>query len=156
MRYLVGSVQDWNSLFEQAFRACKPGGWVESFEGVPIMQSDDGSVPDDSAMAGWGKTFIEAGKKLERSFTVVDDNVQEEGMAAAGLVDIESRIFKVGIHTLVWDTLTGLTVRYLLGDGPRTKTIETSACSRRRFWREMSRAMFFTWPISHGDGPRNK
>ncbi|KAJ4186711.1 hypothetical protein NW755_007442 [Fusarium falciforme] len=97
MRYLVGSVKDWNSLFEQAFRACKPGGWVESFEGVPIMQSDDGSVPDDSAMAGWGKTFIEAGKKLGRSFTVVDDCVQEEGMAAAGLVDIESRIFKIPI-----------------------------------------------------------
>ncbi|KAI8651249.1 hypothetical protein NCS55_01368700 [Fusarium keratoplasticum] len=97
MRYLVGSVKDWNSLFEQAFHACKPGGWVESFEGVPIMQSDDGSVPDDSAMAGWGKTFIEAGKKLERPFTVVDDNVQEEGMAAAGLVDIESRVFKIPI-----------------------------------------------------------
>ncbi|RMJ15482.1 hypothetical protein CDV36_004866 [Fusarium kuroshium] len=97
MRYLVGSIKDWNSLFEQAFRACKPGGWVESFEGVPIMQSDDGSVPDDSAMAGWGKTFVEAGKKLERSFTVVDDNVQEEGMAAAGLIDIESRIFKIPI-----------------------------------------------------------
>ncbi|KAJ4328117.1 hypothetical protein N0V84_001486 [Fusarium piperis] len=97
MRYLIGSVKDWNGLFEQAFRACKPGGWVESFEGAPIMQSDDGSVPDDSAMAGWGKTFIEAGKRLERSFTVVDDNVQEEGMAAAGLVDIESRIFKIPI-----------------------------------------------------------
>ncbi|KAI8652059.1 hypothetical protein NCS56_01422700 [Fusarium sp. Ph1] len=97
MRYLVGSVKDWSSLFEQAFRACKPGGWVESFEGVPVMQSDDGSVPDDSAMAGWGKTFIEAGKKLGRSFTVVDDNVQEEGMTAAGLVDIESRIFKIPI-----------------------------------------------------------
>ncbi|KAJ3459203.1 hypothetical protein MRS44_015276 [Fusarium solani] len=97
MRYLVGSVKDWSSLFEQAFRACKPGGWVESFEGVPVMQSDDGSVPDDSAMAGWGKTFIEAGRKIGRSFTVVDDNVQEEGMTAAGLVDIESRIFKVPI-----------------------------------------------------------
>ncbi|EEU36135.1 uncharacterized protein NECHADRAFT_72861 [Fusarium vanettenii 77-13-4] len=97
MRYLVGSVKDWNGLFEQAFLACKPGGWVESFEGVPVMQSDDGSVSDDSAMAGWGKTFIKAGKKLKRSFTVVDDNVQEEGMAAAGLVDIESRIFKIPI-----------------------------------------------------------
>ncbi|KAK7419067.1 hypothetical protein QQX98_003569 [Neonectria punicea] len=97
MRYLVGSVKDWVNLYEQVFRVCKPGGWVESFEGMPIMQSDDDTVPKDSAMAGWGKTFIEAGKKLGRTFTVVDDNTQEEGMQAAGLVNIESRIFKVPI-----------------------------------------------------------
>ncbi|KAK7417101.1 hypothetical protein QQZ08_011760 [Neonectria magnoliae] len=102
MRYLVGSVKDWVNLYQQAFRVCKPGGWVESFEGMPIMQSDDDTVPEDSAMAGWGKTFIEAGKKLGRTFTVVDDNTQEEGMQAAGLVDIESRIFKASVPIGRW------------------------------------------------------
>ncbi|KAM5370198.1 hypothetical protein ACJZ2D_008601 [Fusarium nematophilum] len=94
MRYLVGSVQDWFALYRQAYKVCKPGGWIESYEGIPRMDSDDGTVSEDTAMYAWGKTFIEAGKNINRSFTVVDENLQEEGMRAAGLVDIESRTFK--------------------------------------------------------------
>ncbi|KAM5349565.1 hypothetical protein ACJ41O_006070 [Fusarium nematophilum] len=97
MRYLVGSVQDWFALYRQAYKVCKPGGWIESYEGIPRMDSDDGTVSEDTAMYAWGKTFIEAGKNINRSFTVVDENLQEEGMRAAGLVDIESRTFKIPI-----------------------------------------------------------
>ncbi|KAF4466283.1 ferric-chelate reductase [Fusarium albosuccineum] len=95
MRYLVGSIVDWTALFKESFRVCKPGGWVESYEGIPKMESDDGTVPDESAMATWGRIFIKAGKKLGRSFTVVEDGVQEQGMKEAGFVDIQSKIFKM-------------------------------------------------------------
>ncbi|KAF5011799.1 hypothetical protein FDECE_2089 [Fusarium decemcellulare] len=97
MRYLVGSIVDWTALFKESFRVCKPGGWVESYEGIPKMESDDGTVPEDSAMATWGRIFIKAGKKLGRSFTVVEDGVQEQGMKEAGFVDIQSKIFKVPV-----------------------------------------------------------
>ncbi|KAJ3524446.1 hypothetical protein NM208_g12058 [Fusarium decemcellulare] len=97
MRYLVGSIVDWTALFKESFRVCKPGGWVESYEGIPKMESDDGTVPDESAMATWGRIFIKAGKKLGRSFTVVEDGVQEQGMREAGFIDIQSKIFKVPV-----------------------------------------------------------
>lgn len=73
MRWLVGSIKDWGALFGQAFRCCKPGSWVESYEASSIITSDDGTVKDDSAMGQWGKFFIEGGKKLGATFTVVED-----------------------------------------------------------------------------------
>ncbi|CAJ0552277.1 Ff.00g062560.m01.CDS01 [Fusarium sp. VM40] len=32
IRWLIGSIPDWNQLFREAYKTCKPGGWVESFE----------------------------------------------------------------------------------------------------------------------------
>ncbi|KAJ3544314.1 hypothetical protein NM208_g3117 [Fusarium decemcellulare] len=62
-RYLYGSLKDWSVYFQQAFKTCKEGGWVESHEASATMQSDDGSVPEDSAMREWGRFFIEGGKR---------------------------------------------------------------------------------------------
>ncbi|KAF4451325.1 demethylmenaquinone methyltransferase [Fusarium albosuccineum] len=61
MRYLIGSIKNWPSLMKEAFRVCKPGGYVESFEGSLDMESDDDTVPKRSAMADWGPIFKEAG-----------------------------------------------------------------------------------------------
>lgn len=95
MRYLIGSIPDWNYLFEQAFRCTKPGGYVESFEGEPRYKSDDGTVTEDSALAQWGKLFIEGAKILGRSVTIVDDGTQKAAMEHAGFVDIQERVVKV-------------------------------------------------------------
>ena len=38
---MVGSITDWPELFQQAFAACKPGGWLESYEGSAMLESDD-------------------------------------------------------------------------------------------------------------------
>jgi hypothetical protein len=95
MRWLLGSIQDWDALLAQAFRCCKPGGWVQSFEPSPVVKSDDGTVKEDSALGQWGKFFIKGGAKSGRSFTVVEDGLQRKAMEAAGFVDIEEFNFKV-------------------------------------------------------------
>lgn len=95
MRWLVGSVSNWEALYEQAYKALRPGGWLESYEGAPIMECDDGSVPENSAMGQWGKIFINFGEQIGRSFTVVADEVQPKAMRAAGFVDIKETNFKV-------------------------------------------------------------
>ncbi|KAF4458773.1 methyltransferase [Fusarium albosuccineum] len=87
-RYLYGSLKDWSVYFQQAFKTCKEGGWVESHEASATMQSDDGSVPEDSAMREWGKFFIEGGKKMGQSFTVVEDDLQRQNLIEAGFVDV--------------------------------------------------------------------
>lgn len=95
MRYLYGSISDWGALFQEAYRACAPGGWVESFEASPRLESDDGSVQEGSAIDEWGKFFIEGGRKMGRTFTIIDDDLQKKGMEEAGFVDIGTWDFKV-------------------------------------------------------------
>ncbi|RSL39382.1 hypothetical protein CEP53_014094 [Fusarium sp. AF-6] len=94
IRWLVGSIKDWGALFSEAFRCCKPGGWVESYETSSAITSDDDTVKDDSAMGQWGKFFVEGGKKLGATFTVVEDDTQKKEMEKAGFVDIHEFEFK--------------------------------------------------------------
>lgn len=59
------------------------------------MESDDGTVKEDSAMGQWGKFYVEGGKKLGNSFTVLEDGTQRKAMEEAGFVDIGEFNFKV-------------------------------------------------------------
>ncbi|KAI1251245.1 hypothetical protein MGN70_008309 [Eutypa lata] len=97
MRYLLGSIIDWTTLFKEAYKATKPGGYLESYEAAVTQESDDGSVTPGSAMDQWGKLFWEAGKKLGRSFRVYEDDLQKKAMEAAGFVDIQVWEFKAPI-----------------------------------------------------------
>ncbi|KAK7430702.1 hypothetical protein QQZ08_002746 [Neonectria magnoliae] len=97
MRYLYGSISDWSALIREAYRACKPGGWVESYEASPRMESDDGTVTETCAINEWGKFFIEGGKKLDRTFEILDKDLQRKGMEDAGFVDIQTWDFKAPI-----------------------------------------------------------
>ncbi|KAF5646872.1 methyltransferase [Fusarium sp. NRRL 52700] len=93
-RWLVGSIVDWDQLFKEAYRCLKPGGYVESHEALSRMDCDDGSITEKSAMHQWGKFFVEGGKKIGRSFTIVEDGVQKSAMEKAGFVNREERDFK--------------------------------------------------------------
>ncbi|KAF5638011.1 phosphoethanolamine n-methyltransferase 3 [Fusarium sp. NRRL 52700] len=96
-RFLVGSIVDWPGLFKQAYKCLKPGGYIESHEASPCIGSDDNSVSEDSAMGQWGKIFMEGGRRLQRPFSVLEDNVQVESMKEAGFVNIEEEEIKVPI-----------------------------------------------------------
>lgn len=97
IRYLFGAIIDWTALFKEAYRACKPGGWVQSGEAEVEILSDDGTIPPDSAMATlWWKLYTEGGEKLGRPFDVVSKGLQKKGLQEAGFVDIVERNFKVG------------------------------------------------------------
>nr|RBQ97258.1 hypothetical protein FVER53263_06746 [Fusarium verticillioides] len=96
-RWLVGSIVDWDQLFKEAYRCLKPGGYIESHEALSRMDCDDGSITEKSAMHQWGKFFVEGGKKIGRSFTIVEDGIQRSAMEKAGFVNLEERDFKVPI-----------------------------------------------------------
>lgn len=95
LRWLVGSIKDWDALCSEAFRVCKPGGWIESHEASSNIESDDGTVDGDSAMGQWGKFFIEGSKKIGSSFTVVEDGTQRKALEKAGFINIQEFNFRV-------------------------------------------------------------
>ncbi|KAK7408530.1 hypothetical protein QQX98_009290 [Neonectria punicea] len=99
MRWLIGCVTDWTALFQQVFRALKPGGWIESFECNGFFESDDGTVTPESAMAQWGSFFREGAKKLgsKASFTVVRDEVQRKALKETGFINIQEEPIKIPI-----------------------------------------------------------
>ncbi|KAI1161684.1 S-adenosyl-L-methionine-dependent methyltransferase [Nemania serpens] len=95
LRYLYGSISDWDGLYAQAFRACKPGGWVEAVDPSVNLRSDDGSVREGTAFYDWGRLFNEASSKLGRSMSMVDDGSTPVSFKKAGFVDVRSRTFKL-------------------------------------------------------------
>ncbi len=116
IRYLQGCILDWPAFFSEAFRVLKPGGWLESYEASPKVASDDDTMPPNSAIAQWGPLFINGGKALGRSFTIVDDGIQKKVMEEAGFVDVQEKMIKVGRRIHV-DTLAVLSwLRLTLAD----------------------------------------
>ncbi|KAL1848309.1 hypothetical protein VTK73DRAFT_10164 [Phialemonium thermophilum] len=93
-RALVGSIADWSALFREAFRVLKPGGYLESYEMSGNVGTDDGPLPPTSAVAQWGPLFVQGGRAIGRSFTVVDDGIQRKAMEEAGFVDIQEKNIK--------------------------------------------------------------
>ncbi|KLP11377.1 Uncharacterized protein Y057_9938 [Fusarium fujikuroi] len=95
VRFLMGAIADWGTLFKEASRCCKPGGFVESGEINPTFYSDDGSIDKVEALQTWNRLVIESGKGFGRSFTNIENDVQL--LRDAGLVDVQSFDFKVPI-----------------------------------------------------------
>ncbi|KAI5459529.1 S-adenosyl-L-methionine-dependent methyltransferase [Mariannaea sp. PMI_226] len=94
IRYLIGCIPDWTQLFKEAFKSLKPGGYLESFETTPMVESDDGTVKPGSACAQWGPIFNDASKVTGRTFTVIEQGLQRKAMEDAGFVDIQEWDFK--------------------------------------------------------------
>ncbi|KAJ3542215.1 hypothetical protein NM208_g4210 [Fusarium decemcellulare] len=97
IRWLFGSIKDWTALFKQAYKVLRPGGYVESHEASIHFRSDDGTVNEKTAMGQFGKFFVEGGKKMGRSMTVVEDEIQRKSIEEAGFEAIEEANFKTPI-----------------------------------------------------------
>ena len=50
IRWLIGSVSDWEAVFTKAYKALKPRGYLESFEGAAIIESNDNTISETSAL----------------------------------------------------------------------------------------------------------
>ncbi|KAF5572427.1 methyltransferase [Fusarium pseudoanthophilum] len=95
MRYLFGAIQDWTALYQQAYRVCTPGGWVESVEADIHFRSDDGTAEEQEVYKLCNKLYEEGGKAIGRTFFVHE--LQPTGMEEAGFVDIKTVDYKIPI-----------------------------------------------------------
>ena len=74
IRCLIGSIEDWVRLYRECFRCLKPGGWLEHTDFSVLTGCDDGSLPPDAVWYEWTNLFLEAGRKMGRTFEVVDND----------------------------------------------------------------------------------
>ncbi|KAG6175325.1 hypothetical protein E4U51_002323 [Claviceps purpurea] len=95
IRYIVGGIQDWTSLFKEAYRCCAPGGWVESVECDYRFHSDDGTTELEPVLASFGELFMEAGQILNRPFFVQE--LQQQAFDEAGFVEKRFIRYKIPI-----------------------------------------------------------
>jgi hypothetical protein len=51
-------------------------------------------------MGQWGKLFLEGGRRLQRPFSILEDDVQRQGMEEAGFTNIHEEEVKVSIITV--------------------------------------------------------
>jgi SAM-dependent methyltransferase len=99
IRHLYGGIDDWPKLYRQAFRHCKPGGWIENIEIDIETRSENPNINEDQAhiFKKWCQLFWDAGDKLNRSFRIARDGRMEDYIKAAGFVDIVHKQWKVPI-----------------------------------------------------------
>jgi len=97
IRCLLGSIKDWVKVYRECMRCLKPGGWLEHTDFSIIIQSDDGSVPPDSAHAEWNALFKAVGDKTGRTFVVTEDDKFARRMEEAGFANIHVRHVKLPI-----------------------------------------------------------
>ncbi|KAI0395604.1 S-adenosyl-L-methionine-dependent methyltransferase [Xylariaceae sp. FL0594] len=95
LRYLFGCVSDCDALYAEAYKACRPGGWVEACECSVNLRSDDGSVREGTAFYDWGRLFNEASSRAGRTMSMVDDGKIVPSFEKAGFEEITSRLFKL-------------------------------------------------------------
>jgi ubiquinone/menaquinone biosynthesis C-methylase UbiE len=71
-RFLVGSISNHTELYKRVYNALKPGGWFQLVEMQAHSYSDDGTLPEDSALVKWGKLIEEAFEKMGRPFIPIE------------------------------------------------------------------------------------
>ena len=131
MRYLFGSIVDWPALYKEAYRACAPGGWVESHEANARVESNNNSLPEDSALNEWTKFFIAGEEKLGRPFMIVDLDLQKKGMEEAGFVDID--VYDINVSPFVFSVFS-LNISTFTPFPPSSHTSPTTQGSRPTFF----------------------
>ncbi|KAK7952284.1 uncharacterized protein PG986_008012 [Apiospora aurea] len=94
LRSLHGCIKDWDLFFREAYKCCKPGGWVETFHMDLRPQSDDGSVRPGMALLSMYDHLVAAGRRMGRPMDLLVHHTMERSMEAAGFVDVRETNLK--------------------------------------------------------------
>ncbi|KAK3400620.1 S-adenosyl-L-methionine-dependent methyltransferase [Sordaria brevicollis] len=102
LRWLTGTVKDWSTFYQEAYRSCKPGGYVEHMDANSgNIFSDDGSVDSKvHALGQWGPMWHAATEKIGQR--LISEHTVETAMKEAGFVNIVVKDYKVPLSP--WST----------------------------------------------------
>ncbi|RSL90949.1 hypothetical protein CEP51_000441 [Fusarium floridanum] len=98
IRYLQGSIEDWDKLYGQVYKALKPGGWFQHIEPdlQMLSQNPDITVDDKHIFSRWAQVFNEVGQKMGRTFDFTKRK-QEEMAKTAGFSNITYQAHKIPV-----------------------------------------------------------
>ncbi|KAF9874845.1 hypothetical protein CkaCkLH20_07539 [Colletotrichum karsti] len=91
-RMMTSSISKWKEYFQKSFDNLVPGGYFEMLEVGSQLQSDDGSMSEDSALVRSGELLREACEIFGRPFQSIPALV--DVMKEVGFVDIVMTKFK--------------------------------------------------------------
>ncbi len=130
------SIKDVPRLLAQAYRALKPGGWIELQDFLYITDSDDGSKPDGYKYDQFVKTLREGFLKF--GFDLHGQQKNEGMVKDAGFVNVDNKMYKV-----------------LIGTWPKDKGLKKAGLYNKAIILTSSR---LSWPLSPADydGPPSR
>ena len=104
LRHMALTIKDMPRLLAQAFRALKPGGWIELQDFLYITHSDDNTKPDDYKYDEFVRLEREGFSKF--GFDLHGQQKNEGMVKDAGFVNIDNKMYKAPIGT--WPKDRGL------------------------------------------------
>lgn len=93
MRNMSGSIMDWSKLLSQAHSFLKHEGWLEIANLDIWVESNNGALPEDSALVQWRGLLSEAVERTGRNPRSA--RLVRERMESAGYVSVIEETFKV-------------------------------------------------------------
>ncbi|CAI4220169.1 unnamed protein product [Parascedosporium putredinis] len=97
LRMLLGAIGDWPKLIAQAYRHTAPGGYVELMDAIYPVESDDGTLTEDSAVYRWNKLLTEAAAKANRRLD--EGRNHRQNLIDAGFQNVTETRYKWPINT---------------------------------------------------------
>ncbi|KAK0617725.1 S-adenosyl-L-methionine-dependent methyltransferase [Immersiella caudata] len=91
IRWLIGSIPDWNALFAEAYRVLKPGGWLENIEPTDRIEGADGGIKPTDALGQWHQIFRAGEDIIGSPFDLFDTGTQKKAFEAVGFEEIQSK-----------------------------------------------------------------
>lgn len=92
-RELIMAIRDWPRLVRQAYNHLRPGGYLQLCGSYPAFQSDDGTLPEDSAYIAMGQIFFDMSEKVGASGR--EPRNWKQYLEEAGYEDVVERVYKV-------------------------------------------------------------
>ncbi|TVY83636.1 Secondary metabolism regulator [Lachnellula suecica] len=140
-RSMSGSFENWSTLFAEAFKSLKPGGWLEMQEFDVWFRSEDGELPEDSMITQWQKYLDEASLLFGKRLNVA--NEFEEKMIGVGFKNVTDDIIKVPIGAWPRDPKLKEQGRWLQAQMLESiEPVSLGYCSRILKWSEAQTRVF--------------
>ncbi|KAL7273757.1 hypothetical protein RUND412_003357 [Rhizina undulata] len=96
LRNMAGFIYDWPKLYRQAFKALKPGGWIEVHDFGDINSTDDGSLPPTAPLSNWIRTWETASVISGRQWSTAATGAKK-ALKEVGCVDVSEQVIKLPI-----------------------------------------------------------
>ncbi|KAL7272146.1 hypothetical protein RUND412_005064, partial [Rhizina undulata] len=96
LRQMAVCINDWPKLYNQAFKALKPGGWIEMQDFCDIFSTEDDSLPADNALTKWLENWEKFVARCGREWATVPPRMMKD-LREVGCVEISEKVIKLPI-----------------------------------------------------------